>query len=263
MPARAAFLLLFLPLIGLAADAGADLLSAAKKGQTERIAALLAKGAPADATDKDGRTPLMLAAQHGHADAVKLLLEKGAKADARDRQGWTASGLAVMSSAPGRPAVLAALPPVPPLRLELEPAWSPENLSTSCFLRPEQLRRAVAETQPDRQLAAALRDFAVLNGRHVAELTADAGDATLRVVAHPGASCVQAEPADNLTLTIEVKLTSARGTVLLDKTFGGGLKGLHARMVTTPAQYGPVYQEWMKAHAGEIFWAAVEAWLRQ
>ncbi len=263
MPARVTLLLLLLCQTAPSADVGVELLAAAKKGQTERLAALLTESAPVDARDKDGRTALMLAAQHGHADAVKLLLGKGARADARDRQGWTAYGLAVMSAAPGRAAVLAALPPVPPLRLVLEPAWSPENLSTSCFLRPEQLRRAVAETQPDRALAAALRDFAVLNGRPVVELAADAGDATLRVVAHPGSSCVQAEAADNVTLTIEAKLTTAGGTVLFDKTFGGGLKGLHARMVTTPAQYGPVYQEWMKAHAGEIFRAAVEAWLTQ
>src|ERR1043166_9450043 len=84
-----------------AADLGPDLLSAARKGQAERITELLGKGAPVNADDKNGRTPLMLAAQHGHADVVKLLLAKGAQLDARDHQGWTAYGLALFSSADG------------------------------------------------------------------------------------------------------------------------------------------------------------------
>jgi len=83
----------------------------------------------------------------------------------------------------------------------------------------------------------------------------------------PGATCwrrITGMPtADNLTPVIDAKLTAADGTVLLEETFGGGLKGLHARMVTSPAQYAPVLQEWSRAHASEIFWAALEAWLRR
>lgn len=245
-----------------AADSGADLLAAARKGQTARVASLLAKGSPIESTDKDGRTPLMQAAQHGHADTVELLLKHGAKADARDRQGWTAYGLAVFSSANGRDAVLKALPPHPPLRLMLEAVWSPENLVTSCFLRPPQLREQVAEIQPDAQIAAAVRDFATMNGKHLVEIVPEGGDATLRLNARPGVSCVQQQSVDNVTLVIDAKVTASKDAVLLEKTFGGGLKGLHARSVTSPAQYGAVYEEWARAHAGQIFWAALEAWLR-
>jgi hypothetical protein len=247
----------------LAADSGAELLGAAKRGQADKIAALLAKGAPVDATDKDGRTALMLAAQHGHPDVVARLLQSGAKLDLRDRQGWTAYGLAVISLGNGREAVLKVLPPHAPLRLLLESVWSPDNLVTSCFLRPPQLREQVAAIQPDAQMAVALRAFAEVNGKRLVEFVPEGGDATLKLTARPAVSCVTQQSADNVNLTIEARLTAADGAELLDKTFGGGLKGLHARSVTSPAQYGPVYEEWAKAHAGEIFWTALESWLRR
>src|SRR5437867_6662710 len=92
IPERAVVIIL-LSILASAADLGPDLLNAARKGQSERVAQLLGKGAPVDAKDKNGRTPLMLAAQHGHAEVAKLLLAKGADTNARDRQGWTAFGL--------------------------------------------------------------------------------------------------------------------------------------------------------------------------
>jgi hypothetical protein len=247
----------------LAADPGAELLSAAKKGQTEKVTALVAKGAPVDGTDKDGRTALMLAAQRGHAQTVAELLKAGASPDARDRQGWTAYGLAVVTLGNGREEVLKVLPPHAPLRLRLEAVWSADNLVTSCFLRPAQLREQFAAVQPDAQLAAAVREFAAVNGKRLVEFTTEGADAILILTSRPGTSCVTQQSADNLTLLIDSKLTAGDGTVLLEKTFGGGLKGLHARSVTTPAQYGPVLEEWAKAHAGEIFWSALEAWLRR
>jgi Ankyrin repeats (3 copies) len=241
---------------------GVDLLAAAKHGQTDKITALVAKGSPVDAQDKDGRTPLMLAAMHGHAATVAALLKQGAKPDLRDRLGWTAYGLAVVSTGNGRDAVLKALPPHPPLRLMLEAGWTPENLVTSCFLRPPQLREQVAAIQPDAQVAAALRDAVLTNGKGLVQLVPEGGDATLRLTVRPGVSCVQQQSADNITELIEVRLTAAGdGAVLLEKKLGGGLKGLHARTVTTPAQYGVSFEEWAKAHASAIYTAALEGWL--
>jgi hypothetical protein len=37
---------------------------------------------------------------------------------------------------------------------------------------------------------------------------------------------------------------------------------MRAQMVDNAAQYKPVYDAWMKAQAGPIYWAAVEALLR-
>ena len=261
MRRRIALFLLLIPLL-FAADTGADLLAAAKRGQTAKVAALLAKGSPIEAKDKDGRTPLMLAAMRGHAATVEELLKRGAKPDARDRLGWTAYGLAVFSSGTGSEAVLKALPPHPPVRLTLEAGWTPQNLVTSCFLGPPQLREQVAAIQTDAQAAAAVRDYAMLNGKRILELTAEGGDGTLRLTTKPGVSCITQQEADNITELIDVKLTANDGAVLLEKTFGGGLKGLHARTVTSPAQYGVTFEEWARAHAGEIYSAALEAWLR-
>jgi ankyrin repeat protein len=248
----------------LAFASDADLLLAAKRGQTDKVAALLAKDSGVDPTDKDGRTPLMLAAMRGHAGTVAELLKHGAKADLRDRVGWTAYGLAVFSTANGRDAVLQALPSHPPLRLMLEASWSPENLVTSCFLRPAQLREQAAAIQPDAQVAAALRDAVMTAGKHFVELVPEGGDATLRLTVRPGISCVQQQSADNVTEVIDLKLTAAEGgAVLLEKTVGGGLKGLRARAVTSPAQYGVTFEEWAKAHGTEIYSAALEAWLKR
>jgi Ankyrin repeats (3 copies) len=262
MAKRIAFLL-FLLTPALAAQGAPDLLAAARKGDTQRVAALLAKGGPIESTDKAGRTPLMLAAQHGHADTVRLLLQHGAKPDARDRQGWTAYGLAAISTASGRDAVLKALPPQPPVRVALEVSWSPENLYNSCFLMPQQLTQQVAEVEPDARVAAALRDYALLNGKGVLEFVSGDGDATLRLKVRPGVSCNPQQSADSLTLAIDATLTSAKDQApMLEKTFGGGLKGLHARTVTSPAQYSALYEDWAKSHAGPIYAAVLEAWLR-
>ena len=248
----------------LVADSGADLILAAKRGQTEKVAALLAKDTAVDPSDKDGRTPLMLAAMRGHADTVAELLKHGAKADLRDRVGWTAFGLAVFSTANGRDAVLKALPAHPPLRLMLEAGWTRENLVTSCFLPPAQLREQVAAIQTDAQVAAALRDAVTTAGRRFVELVPEGGDATLRLTVRPGVSCVQQQSADNVTELIDVRLTAAEGgAALLEKTFGGGLKGLHARTVSSPAQYGVTFEEWAKVRGSEIYAAALEAWLKR
>jgi hypothetical protein len=86
----------------------------------------------------------------------------------------------------------------------------------------------------------------------------------LHLTARPAAACLPQQSMDNLSLEIGVRLErNSDHAALLEKTFGGGLKGLHARTVTSPAQYRPLLEGWATSHAPEIYWSVVEAWLRQ
>ena len=264
-----------------AADSGTELLDAASKGLTAKVGELLAKGASLGAKDKNGRTALMLAAQHGHAGTVRALLEKGASADDRDARGDTAYGLAMFSPAgvrTGIDEVLTVLPrPLRP-RLMVATAWSAAALYSSCFLRPEQLVQQVGGIQLDAIALVDFRRFVAASGKGLVEIVRaeshgvakvpddDAfqdADAVLALEIRPIAACVPQETNDNLSLTLEAQLVRAKDrAVVWKKTYGGGLAGLHARRVTSPLQYFPVYDEWTKAHAEQVYWDAVEAWYR-
>jgi hypothetical protein len=252
---------LVVPAVLCAADADADLVAAARKGQIDRVRALLTKGANVDGKDKDGRTPLMWAARNGHAETVTLLLERGAKPDERDREGLTAYALAVLSTSNGRGAVLKVLPHPPFPRVTMDVTWAPENLYTSCFVTPQQLRQQVAELKLDIAMATELRDFAAMNGRGVMEFVADGGDGVVHVKVRPEVSCVTQQSADNVNIEVDLRVERGAEGAIQQKTIGGGLKG-RARPVTSQAQYGAVFAEWVKAHVASIYWAAVEAWLR-
>jgi hypothetical protein len=257
---RLVLLSVILAACAAAADLGPELLAAAKKGQTPEVAALLTRGAPVDSADKDGRTALMLAAQRGHADTVKLLLTRGAKPDARDRDGWSAYALAV---AGGRDAVVKVLPAHEPIPLGIDVTWAPDNLYSSCLMTPQQLASVVAALSPDRMVDTALETYRDQSGKGVVAPVVHDAKLLLTLKVRPGVSCLQQQAADNLTLAIDAKLVRMQDqAVLLEKTFGGGLKGLHAQAVTGAAQYGPVFSQWAKSHASEIYWAAVEACLR-
>lgn len=256
-------LVLFLGLMAWAADSGPDLLNAAKKGQTDQVRALLEKGASAESRDKVGRTALMLAAQHGHADTVSLLLAKGAKADARDEEGWNAYGLALVSTTKGREKVLNLLPAPARVRLALEATWIPENAYSSCFMTPRQLAERMREVKPDALAIAALREAAAGADSRFIELVATGGDAVLNLRVRPGAMCVQQQSSDNLRMEIDVRLVrKGNETPVWEKTFGGGLKGLKARVATNPVQYGALYEEWAKAQGSPIYWGVVAALLK-
>ena len=248
----------------MAADLGSELLKAARNGEAGRVAELLGKGAPVDASDKKGRTPLLQAASRGHADVARLLIEKGADAGARDREGWTAFGLALFSSSDRRDEVLRMLPQPPRFKVAIDAKWTAENLYSSCLSSPDQLKEHVAGIQPEMIAVAALSDTASVSARRIADFSADkTGDAVLTLRVRPAASCSAQRSADSLSLAIDASLVRTRDQMILhEKTYGGGLKGLHARYATSPAQYAPLYAEWAKSHATSIYWAVLESWLR-
>jgi hypothetical protein len=70
------------------------LFESVQAGSTDQVAALLAKGARANARDSVGRTPLMLAADHNNVRLVTLLLSRGADAFVKSPHGWSAADFA-------------------------------------------------------------------------------------------------------------------------------------------------------------------------
>jgi hypothetical protein len=258
-----ALLLLCLPAVR-AADSAPDLLLAAKKGQAANVRSLLEKGTPVESRDKEGRTALMLAAEHGHAEVVSLLLSKGAKPDQRDQEGLNAYALSVLSTAKGRENILHLLPAPEHVKLELQAKWVPENAYSSCFMNPKQIAERLQEIRPDDLATTALREVAGMAAIPFLELVASDGDAVLTLQVRPGAMCVQQQLNDNLRMEIDVSLMrKGSESAVWQKTFGGGLKGMKAKIATNPVQYGAVYQEWAKAEASPIFWGAVTALLKE
>ncbi len=262
----------------LAADPSEGLLAAAAKGETRLVATLIKAGASLEATDKNDRTPLMLAAQHGHADTVRALLAAGAKTDTRDKTGFTAYGLALLDPAGhgSHEAALKLLPKPERFRLSVVAGWSPARLVSSCFERREQIIQQVGLMKPDESLLRELQAFAKSSGKGLAQLAqvdakaveplqpepTDGADAIVTLELEPGSACAGGV-SDSLTFAIDVRVLRARdGLLLAQKSLGGGLKGMRAQMVDNAAQYKPVYDAWMKAQAGPIYWAAVEALLR-
>jgi ankyrin repeat protein len=76
--------------VSRASDLGGELRKAAEKGQTEKVQAILEKGAGVNSTDKAGNTALILSAKSGHIETVKLLLDKGADVNAMNKSNRTA-----------------------------------------------------------------------------------------------------------------------------------------------------------------------------
>ena len=255
--------LLFWGLAISAADLGPDLLSFAKRGQIRSVRTLLENGAAIESKDKEGRTALMLAAQHGHVDIVSLLLERGAKAEARDAEGLNAFGLALLSTGKGREKVLDLLPPPARVRLVVEATSVVDGAYNSCFMTPPQLAERIREVKPEALAIRAIREVAAASDSRFIELVAADGDAVLSLKVRPGAMCVQQQSSDNLLMEIDARLLrEGSETAIWEKTFGGGLKGLKARVATNPVQYAAGYEEWAKAEAPPIYWGAVTALLK-
>lgn len=78
----------------------------AREGETDRVAAYVDAGAPADLTDPAGNTLLMLAAYHGHAALVRALAQRGADVDGLNNRGQSPLAGAVFK---GEPDVVTAL----------------------------------------------------------------------------------------------------------------------------------------------------------
>ncbi|MDX6770334.1 MAG: ankyrin repeat domain-containing protein [Elusimicrobiota bacterium] len=81
----------------------ASLYSAAKKGDVEKVAKLIAEGAPVNKAygfDNSRYYALGVAAHNGHVEVVRLLLEKGANPNLDDAVGFTAIHHAVANPAP-------------------------------------------------------------------------------------------------------------------------------------------------------------------
>jgi hypothetical protein len=281
-PAPYGFLAVFLFTLTLscaiAADQSQGLLAAAAKGETTLVQTLIQAGAGVEAADKNGRTPLMLAAQHGHLDTVRALLAAGANPDARDKSGFTAFGLALLDPIGHgeHEAVLKLLPQHPRFSLAVVAGWSAARLVSSCFQRREQSIQQFGLMRPDESLLRELQAFATSSGKGLAQLVhvdakaveplqpepVDDADAVVTLEIEPGAAC-SGGTADSLTFAIEVKVFRARDRLLLlQRSLGGGVKGLRAQTVENAAQYKPVYEAWMKAQAGPIYWTAVEALLK-
>jgi ankyrin repeat protein len=67
-------------------ELGPALLQAASKGNLSEVQRLLASGADATFSDRQGITSLLFAANNGHEDVAVLLLEKGAHVDQAERE---------------------------------------------------------------------------------------------------------------------------------------------------------------------------------
>ena len=83
-------------------DGRTPLYIAARKGQTEVVAALLATpGIDVNKEDKDGRTPLFIAAQQGHTEVVAALLATpGIDVNKEDKDGRTPLYIAAQKATP-------------------------------------------------------------------------------------------------------------------------------------------------------------------
>lgn len=77
-------LLLFLPSAISAQDMNEEILAATRKGDIEKVKALLDKGASVEAKSRYGATPLFFACDRSNTEMVKLLLERGANPNVQD-----------------------------------------------------------------------------------------------------------------------------------------------------------------------------------
>jgi hypothetical protein len=259
------------------ADAGKDLLNAARTGDADGVLALLRAGVNVEAKDKDGKTSLMWAAEKGHVNIVHMLLGKGVNREARDKEGLTAYDIVLLSSHGKSAAILDLLPKPPRVRIDVDALWLPLNMIGSCFESRADLARTLSGIAPDAMALGAFAEYARTAGKDAVEILranseglkpdaaiAVATDAVATVVleVRPGVSC--SEHSDHLSLVIDVRvIPAAGGAPVFNKTFGGGFKGLHEQPASNPIQYRPLLEQWAKIHASSIYWEVLRVLLRQ
>jgi hypothetical protein len=76
-------------------DVSRELVAAAARGDSPRVAGLLREGADPNTRDASGRPALLVATASGRVEAVTALLRGGASPDRGDASGWTALHQAV------------------------------------------------------------------------------------------------------------------------------------------------------------------------
>ena len=81
---NAALVLAALIPISCLADPAEDLLAAVRKGDAERVKALLAQGADVNAKSPYGATGLFFAADRGNVEIIRILLDHGANVNVKD-----------------------------------------------------------------------------------------------------------------------------------------------------------------------------------
>ncbi|WIX76076.1 ankyrin repeat domain-containing protein [Amycolatopsis carbonis] len=81
-------------------DLWARVFTMARKGDTERLAAYVDAGIPANLTNDRGDTLVMLASYHGHAETVTALLARGADPDRVNDRGQSPLAGAVFKDEP-------------------------------------------------------------------------------------------------------------------------------------------------------------------
>lgn len=77
-------LLAILVVTSSAQNTGEEFLAAARKGDIERVRAMLDRGVDVNSKSRYGATALSFASEHGHLELVRLLLERGADVQVRD-----------------------------------------------------------------------------------------------------------------------------------------------------------------------------------
>jgi hypothetical protein len=139
------------------------------------------------------------------------------------------------------------------------------------------LAEVVGALRPDAMVAAAVIEYARTSGRDLAEIVRTdtqgvapepppavipaGSDEVWMLGVRPGVNCVR--QTDNVTLAIDLRVVRAgESNPIFTKTYGAGVRGMHAQSVTNARQYQPFFEQWAKSHADSIYWDAIRAHLR-
>jgi hypothetical protein len=123
----------------------------------------------------------------------------------------------------------------------------------------------MAAIRPETMVAQEVRSAAAAAAKGLVEWVEPTGtEPLLDLKVRPGVSCPPQTGADSVSLAIDLRvLLPQESSPLLEKTFGGGLKGLHTRTARSPAQYPGLMEEWARGHATGILWEAIAALVRR